>query len=380
MSPLHDYNLANQTPASYRTDHNNLNLSIAGCNASSSGITTTFSHLLYADVSSSGWMRQRNAADSTFNYLWLLGAAGGLATYAGNPSTNHAAKFQGQSLFDTSNSVLYYATLAGTSSQATWSSIASSSAYASQGFPNSYIAGPPPRYLSATEVIIPGGFKCRNSANTADISFSTDHTIDITVSGAGGLSTDLTEASSTFYYLYAIRKSTDGTINGILTTATSAPTLPTGYNQYRMLPLAIRNSSAGDFLNFEVGEGWPERPWILYNVGFAPYGGTVGVTNVIDGGSASTYATVSLTGYVPVAISTAVSLKIGSYATGTHSVSFRETGISYSKDFATGVSSQVIDLFVQNRHSTAGSVDYKNNGAGAAVDIAVHGYLVGNST
>jgi hypothetical protein len=380
MSPLHDYNLANQTPASYRTDHNNLNLAIAGLNASSSGITTTYANMLYADVSSSGWIRQRNTADSTFNYIYKTDAAGGICTYPGNPSTNHIGRFVGQWVYDTSNNIYYFNTLAGTSSQATWSAIASSSAYAASGFPDGYMDGPPVKYNSVTQVIIPGGFKCRDQGNAADISFSTAYTIDITVSGAGGLSTDLTEASSTFYYLYAIRKSGDGTINGILTTATSAPTLPSGYDQYRMLPLAVRNSTAGDFLNFEVGPGWPERPWIYYNIGFGAYGASAGPTNVLDGGTASTYAAVSLTQYVPVSISTAVSLKVGSYASGTHTVSIKETGISYSKDFATGVSSQVIDLFFETRHSTAGSIDYKNNGSSPAVDITVHGYLVGNST
>jgi len=377
---LHDYNLANQTPASYRTDHNNLNLAIASCNASSSGITTTFGHMLYADVSSSGWMRQRNAADSTFNYLWLLGAPGGIATYAGNPSTNHAAKHQGQHLYDTTNNVMYYATLAASSSQATWSMIASSSAYGTQNAPALYMAGKPPVYNSATQVIIPGGFRCRDIGNNADIAFSSNYTIDITVSGAGGLSTDLTEASSTFYYLWAIRKSTDGTVNGILTTATSAPTLPSGYDQYRMLPLAIRNSSAGDFINFEVGAGWPYRPWIYYSVDFPAYNATVGPTNVLDGGSASTYTDVSLTRYVPVAISTNVEVKTGSYASGTHTFSIREDGQSYGVHFITAAANEYQEHFVNLRHSTAGIVEYQNNGTSPLTDIAVRGYLVGSST
>lgn len=300
--PLHDYNLANQTPASYRTDHNNLNLAIAGCNASSSGITTTFAHMLYADVSSSGWMRQRNAADSTFNYIFPLGVPGGLFTYAGNPSTNHAAKYQGQPLYDTSNNVMYFASLSGTSSQATWKAIASSSAYEAGGFPDHYMAGPAPKWASVATLTIPGGFRCRDAGDAADIEFSTNYTIDITVSGAGGLSTDLTEAADTWYYLFAIRKSTDGTINGILTTATSAPTLPSGYTQYRMLPFAVRNSSSSNFLRFIVEDGWPGRPKISYNLPMTYWNGaavTAGETNVVDNGSATSYTTFSSTSFVP---------------------------------------------------------------------------------
>ena len=377
--PLHDYNLANQTPASYRTDHNNLNLAIAGCNASSSGITTTFSHLLYADVSSSGWMRQRNAADSTFNYLYLLGAAGGLATYAGNPSTNHAAKFQGQQLYDTSNNLVYYATLAGTSSQATWSSIASSSAYSNTAFPKSYIHGLTPLYATAATFTVSAG-GCRDSGDAANIAISTAYTVDITVSGAGGLSTSETESTSgAWYFCFAIRKSGDGTVNFILTASSSGAVLPTGYDQTRLLPFAIRNTTQADFLPWVVGEGWPTKPLILWAVSLPNVSATVGPTNVLDGGTASTATTVSCASYQPT-ISRLVQVKWGKtsastaavachlYGTGTAGANFIYSGFNRSPDDPEDI--------VAIPTNSSQQIQYAHNSAGPISDIAVSGYYV----
>ena len=370
--PQHDYNLANQTPASYRTDHNNLNLAVAGCNASSSGITTSFAHMLFADVSSSGWMRQRNAADSTFNYLWPLGVPGGIFTYAGNPSTNHAAKYQGQPLYDTSNNALYVATLAGTSSQATWSQVQFTSSLTA-GFPSGYMAGPPPKYNSASQIIIQGGFKCRDDGNAADISFSTAYTIDLTVSGAGGLSTDLTEAANTWYYLFAIRKSTDGTINGILTTATSGPTMPSGYDQKRMLPIGIRNSSVSDILDFTVAEGWPGRPMIKYQAGVTYSTGAgvnVGGCNVLNGGTTNSFADVSCTSYIPPISRYGV---LSMYVNAAGAASIRTKG---STNFGWTLEGPADGIPMPLQTDTGQTIQYQRTRSTPTLYIDVMGYVV----
>jgi hypothetical protein len=372
MSPLHDYNLANQTPASYRTDHNNLNLAIAGCNASSSGITTTYAHMLYADVSSSGWMRQRNAADSTFNYLYKTDAAGGVCTYAGSPSTNHIGRFVGQFVFDTSNTVYYYNTLAGTSSQATWSMVASSSAYNASGFPKGYIHGLIPTYASAASFTISAG-GCRDSGNVADISISTAYTVNITVSGAGGLSTSETESTSgSWYYCFAMRKSGDGTVNFILTASSSGAVLPSGYDQTRMLPFAIRNTTQANFLRWSVIEGWPQRPYIKYDETHQDPGSAVGTCNLLDGGSASTYTAVTMTSFVPPISNIARILVGNTAATAQIEVSIRPTGQTYQMVHQTQPS-QWHPTTVTNL-STSKQFDYAV-GSGS-VDIDIDGYYV----
>lgn len=91
--------------------------------------------------------------------------------------------------------------------------------------------------VTADEIIISGNLKSSLSV-----------TPDITASGANGLDTGA-EANSTWYYIWIIRKSSDGTVAGLLSTSTSAPTMPSGYDQ-KTLVSAVFNDSGGNFINF----------------------------------------------------------------------------------------------------------------------------------
>lgn len=73
-------------------------------------------------------------------------------------------------------------------------------------------------------------------------------TVDITLSGAGGLDTGA-EAGSTWYYNWYIRKN-DGTESAILSASDSAPTMPAGYT-YKRLIGAVYNNSSNNFVKFE---------------------------------------------------------------------------------------------------------------------------------
>lgn len=73
-------------------------------------------------------------------------------------------------------------------------------------------------------------------------------TPDISSSGANGLDTGA-EASSTWYYGYVIRKSSDGTVAGLLSTSASSPNLPTGYDQYALVTAAY-NDGSSNFIDF----------------------------------------------------------------------------------------------------------------------------------
>lgn len=78
---------------------------------------------------------------------------------------------------------------------------------------------------------------------------SVNETISITTAGVSGLRTGLVESSDTWYYIVIMRKSSDGTVNGILDNSTT-PTLETGYDQYAVVG-AVRNNSSSDFINFK---------------------------------------------------------------------------------------------------------------------------------
>jgi len=375
---LHDFNLANQTPASYRTDHNNLNTAIGTNSYSTQSPTTTMQAMSWADATSSGWQRQRSTADSTWHYLYKLDAQGGLCTYSGNPSTNHIGRFVGQTVWDTANNYPYWCTLAGTSSQATWSRPLLSTEAA--GLPALYHGGPPPKYLTTTTLRIPGGYRCRDDSNAADITFSSNYTIDITVSGAGGLSTDLTASTSgMLYYLFAIRKSGDGTVNGILTNSSSGPVLPSGYDQKRMIPFFVRYTTQTIFQPFVVAEGWPFRPRIKYIVDDG-YFADVKDHNILSAGGTTSYASHSLTTYVPPFARLAelkVAMVLGS--AGGFYAAIRETGSTWEGKFLPGrtdFSTDSIAYIYDQYTSTSQSIDLKVSDAEVDVSIWVTGCTI----
>lgn len=72
-------------------------------------------------------------------------------------------------------------------------------------------------------------------------------TADITASGANGLDTGA-EASGTWYNIFVIAK-VDGTVASLLSTSSTAPTLPSGYTFKRLIG-AVRNDGSSDFLDF----------------------------------------------------------------------------------------------------------------------------------
>lgn len=72
-------------------------------------------------------------------------------------------------------------------------------------------------------------------------------TVDITVSGAGGLANG-TEASGTWYYIWLVSDS-GSNVAGILSTSATAPTMPVGYTFRRLLGV-VRNNAGGDFEPF----------------------------------------------------------------------------------------------------------------------------------
>src|SRR5690606_23875708 len=126
------------------------------------------------------------------------------------------------------------------------------------------IAGAPVRYVNDYSVTIPAGVACRDGDDTMTLIVTTALTLNITTSGANGLDTG-SEASNTWYYVWLIGDSS-GTnpVAGILSASSTAPTLPSGYDSKRRMPIALRNDSTSAFIPFFVGCGWPYRPEILF--------------------------------------------------------------------------------------------------------------------
>ena len=107
-------------------------------------------------------------------------------------------------------------------------------------------------------------------------------TVNVTAAGANGLDTG-SEASSTWYYIWAIAKS-DGTNAGLFSTSYTSPTMPSGYAYKRLLG-AVYNDSSANFRKFTQS-----GPTVLYTA----------YQLVLSGGTSSSLAALSILGtYLP---------------------------------------------------------------------------------
>lgn len=142
---------------------------------------------------------------------------------------------------------------------------------------------------SATQVVVTADeLILKDSSGIPVIISSVNVTGAITSSGANGLDTG-PENSNTWYFVWVIRKSSDGTVAALLSTSSSSPTMPSGYDQ-KALVSAVRNDGSSNFITF-VHEGnlyWYSTWRAIYNGATAPW-------NSLD-----------TTGYVPSALSTLV--------------------------------------------------------------------------
>lgn len=84
----------------------------------------------------------------------------------------------------------------------------------------------------------------------------------ITTSGANGLDTGA-EAANTIYYVWVIRKSSDGTVAALFSTASAigSITFPSGYDQAALVS-AVGNNNSSDFIDFkQVGRTYRFITW-----------------------------------------------------------------------------------------------------------------------
>ncbi len=240
-------------------------------------------------------------------------------------------------------------------------------------FPKGYMAGPAVTYTNAATVTIPSGFRCRDAVDSVNIEFGLETAVDITVSGANGLDTG-SEASATWYHLYAISNDDGSQVAGLLSVtneaATGSITLPSGYTKKRQLPIAVKNDGSSNFRPFRVGDGWPTRPYIAYTETQAG-----SVYRVLNGGTASAFADVDLSGFVPP-ISRQCGLDFEFNASGAGDSWIREKGTSLTVGRIVGSSSTgyVQANFVDKVLTSAAQfIEYKTQ---SSVTIYVNGFYV----
>lgn len=178
---------------------------------------------------------------------------------------------------------------------------------ASGGLPRSYLAGLglANNGTDANNDIDIAVGTARDSTNTYDITLASAITKQLDASwsvgtGAGGLDTG-TEAVSTWYHVFAIRRSDTGVVDVLFSTSATSPTMPTNYDAKRRIG-AIYNDSSGNIVAFyQNGDTFMRKSLIQ----------DVFVTNL--GTSATLYTLSVPTGVIVEAIFDAYTTKSSAY-------------------------------------------------------------------
>lgn len=250
----------------------------------------------------------------------------------------------------------------------------------SGAFPKGYIHGPAPAYASAATITIPAGLKVRSSDDTADITVGGNITLSLASSGAAGLDTGA-EASNTFYYVYLIKKSSDGTVSAVFSVTnevvSGSITLPSGYDLKRQLPIAVKNDGSSNIIPFFVGDGWPYRPFIGYNTAMSETS-TAGTTNILSGTVGTSYTSpASGTSFVPTGIARVARYRANYNppAAGGY-LSLRPTGETHEGERAHYTTGSFGTIYADFPINSSAQVEAKSTGGNATVVVDVVGYTV----
>jgi hypothetical protein len=101
---------------------------------------------------------------------------------------------------------------------------------------------------------------CRDSTNAYTLTLASAMTKQIDAAwaagtNAGGLDTGAV-GNSTFYYIFLIRKDSDGSIDALFSTSATSPTLPAGYTYFRRIGSLLTDGSANIRNGVWTGDGF----------------------------------------------------------------------------------------------------------------------------
>lgn len=171
-------------------------------------------------------------------------------------------------------------------------------------YPKNYMASQVPTFTSVTadranQIDIADGIECLADDGSTLISTTSDLSAVLTTSGAGGLDTS-TVAANTWYYPWVIADSSGTNPVTLLWSVQrkgsgTDPTLPSGYDLKRALPLALYTGVSTLSYPIYVAGGWPFNPEVRY----AKTLDGNDHTRILFGGAATDLTAVSAANAVP---------------------------------------------------------------------------------
>lgn len=226
-------------------------------------------------------------------------------------------------------------------------------------------------YLTTTTLSVGVG-QCRDSNNVMDLVVSATLTINGAVNGANGLDTG-SLAASTWYYIYVIGDSSAfNPAAALVSLSATAPTLPTGYDSFRMIGANVTNSSS-QFTNFYQADGLDS------NVRTFWYDS---MPTLFTGNATSFTSTSVAAGIPPLAYTVGLFSVSYTGATAANTVNFRVTGSSATSGIP-GVACSVATVVVLAEITsltvvTSGSakIDYKVTNGSDSVSVSAKAFTL----
>lgn len=220
-----------------------------------------------------------------------------------------------------------------------------------------------------TKIDVSAG-QCRDSNDVMDITFSAAITINAGANGAVNRLDAGTFAASKVYAVYAIGDSTGKlTAGGLLSLASnSTPTMPFGYDSYRLIGYAVSDGSTHFLPAYVAG-----------NNNYRKFAYDAPQATAVTAGNATSYTAVALTAFVPPVENTPVSIAYA-FTPGAASRTLKMTPGNATGDAVT-ITGQVISVVVSGNAtvfskvtSSVPEIDYKVSNGGDAVAINVAGF------
>lgn len=240
-----------------------------------------------------------------------------------------------------------------------------------------YKAGPHCVYASAATVTLKSGYSIIDSTGATYLTFTADQTISLASAGAANALDTGSEASNTWYYVYAI---SDGVnVRGLFSTVNEAVsgsiTLPSGYTLKAQTPYVWRNDGSSNLIKGRY-VGASNAPTFWYNAASRGEGqtGTAGTTEFLTNGAATTFTAASAASFIPP--TSRFGWFYNSTAGSQNGVGIRATGESHNGIEMSGTNSGAGPVTPCETDSSQ-SIDYRRVDSGAAnAWIAVAGFEI----
>ena len=186
------------------------------------------------------------------------------------------------------------------------------------------------------------------------------------------------KAANSVWFLYAI---TDGVTPGLIVSnrnvakGDTLPSgdLPSGYTYSRQLPFAATLDGSANIIPFTISTGWPTRPVVLYNTAVTFWNGssfTAGTFNPLNAGTATSWATLTLSGTGVPSISKEAWILVQSSSSSNYQ-SFRANGDSIHGP-------QVVGVFgmIPIKTNSSQQIQYQRDAGAGSIYIDVYGFTV----